>query len=156
MERRFPQVTGSSLDRKRFNLPEDFSGEVNIVLIAFQQWQQSVVDTWLPLLQEIETRYEGVRYYELPVIQRYNRLAQFYINEGMRAGIPDWEARARTITLYVDKLPFRQALDLSSESEIYVLAVERTGRVLWSEQGPYLPHKGATLMKLLETAQARG
>jgi len=44
----FPSVTGSNLQRRKLDLPEGFEGELNLVLIAFQQWQQSQVDTWIP------------------------------------------------------------------------------------------------------------
>jgi len=85
------------------------------MLIAFQQWQQRQVDTWLPLAQRLEATYSALRYYELPTIRRLNTLARTFINEGMRAGIPDPVARERTITLYVDKRAFREMLGLCSE-----------------------------------------
>jgi hypothetical protein len=122
-------------------LPADLEGELNILLIAFQRWQQSVIDTWVPFARQLEETTEGVSYYELPVIQRMNVLARTFINEGMRAGIPDQVARERTITLYVDKLAFRQALELPSEEDIYVLLVDREGNVIWKEEGTFSPEK---------------
>jgi hypothetical protein len=106
---RFPAVTGSNLQRQKLSLPQDFRGELNLVLIAFQQWQQTQVDTWLPFVRQLEENHSGVRYYELPTIQRRSVLSRTLINEGMRAGIPDPVARERTITLYVDKETFREA-----------------------------------------------
>jgi hypothetical protein len=86
-----------------------------------------------------------VRYYELPVIQRLNVLARTFINEGMRSGIPDRLARARTITLYLDKVAFRRALELPHEDDIYVLLVDRQGQVLWRSGGAFTPEKGEGL-----------
>ncbi len=37
------------------------------------------------------------------------------LNEGMRAGIPERATRAHTITLYLDKAAFRQALAIPDE-----------------------------------------
>jgi hypothetical protein len=130
-------------------LPADLEGELNILLIAFQRWQQSVIDTWVPFARQLEETTEGVSYYELPVIQRMNVLARTFINEGMRAGIPDQVARERTITLYVDKLAFRQALELPSEEDIYVLLVDREGNVIWKEEGTFSPEKGEELAEEL-------
>jgi hypothetical protein len=141
----FPSVTGSNLQREKRNLPEDLEGELNLVLIAFQQWHQTQVNTWIPFARQLEETHSGVRYYELPTIQRRNVLARTFINEGMRAGIPDPVARERTITLYLDKHAFREALQLPSEDDIYVLLLDRQGRVLWRAEGAFTPEKGESL-----------
>lgn len=145
----FPAVTGSNLQRRKVSLPDGFEGDLNLVLIAFQQWQQTQVDTWIPFAKQLEEAYSGVRYYELPTIQRLNILARTFINEGMRAGIPDPLARERTITLYVDKTAFRQALQLPREDDIYVLLVDRLGQVLWQTEGVFSQEKGESLAATL-------
>jgi hypothetical protein len=141
----FPSVTGSNLQRRKLDLPEGFEGELNLVLIAFQQWHQSQVDTWIPLARQLEEAHPALRYYELPTIQRLNALARTFINEGMRAGIPDPVSRERTITLYVDKTAFKQALQLPREDDIYVLLLDREGRVLWRAEGILTQEKGESL-----------
>jgi hypothetical protein len=153
---RLPAVSGSNLQRQKLNLPEDLEGALNLVLVAFQQWQQQQVDTWLPLAREMEAANPALRYYELPTIQRLNVLARTFINEGMRAGIPDPVARERTITLYVDKRAFREALSLPSEENIYVLLLDRQGRVLWRAEGTFAPEKGESLAGAVEQALAPG
>jgi hypothetical protein len=145
----FPAVTGSNLQRKKLNLPQDFEGQQNLVLIAFQQWQQSQVDTWLPFARQLEETHPGVRYYELPTIRRLNALSRTFVNEGMRAGIPDPVARERTITIYLDKLAFRQALQLPGEDDIHVLLLDRQGRVLWRAEGAFTAEKGESLAATL-------
>ena len=50
----FPTVTGSNLQRKSLRLPEGFEGEWNLVFIAFQQWQQRQVDSWLSFAKQLE------------------------------------------------------------------------------------------------------
>lgn len=152
----FPAVSGSNLQRKRWNLPEDLQGEWNLVLVAFQRWQQTQVDTWLPFARQVEETYPAVRYYELPTIQRLNALARTFINEGMAAGIPDPLARERTITLYVDKVAFREALDLPDEDDIYVLLLDRQGRVLWRAEGAFTSEKGESLAEALRGGQTPG
>lgn len=141
----FPTVTGSNLHRKKLTLPQDLQGELNVVLIAFQQWQQTQVDTWIPFARQLENTHPGLHYYELPTIQRLNVLARTFINEGMRAGLPDPVVRERTITLYLDKDKFRQALELPHEDEIYVLLLDSQGQVLWRAEGVFTPEKGESL-----------
>jgi hypothetical protein len=149
----FPAVTGSNLQRKKLNLPQDFEGQQNLVLIAFQQWQQSQVDTWLPFARQLEETHPGVRYYELPTIRRLNALSRTFVNEGMRAGIPDPVARERTITLYLDKNAFRQALQLPGEDDIYVLLLDSQGTVLWQAEGGFTPEKGDSLAAAVRRGQ---
>ena len=145
----FPTVTGSSLERDTLTLPRDLEGERNLVFVAFQQWQQTQVDTWIPFARRLEETDPALRYYELPTIRKLNPLARTFINEGMRAGIPDPVARERTITLYLDKKAFRQALALPSEDDIYVLLLDREGTVLWQAEGAFTPEKGESLAEAL-------
>jgi hypothetical protein len=151
MQSHFPAVFGSNLERRQFTLPGDLDGDLNVLVIAFQQWHQSLVNTWLPFLDQLEARFAAVRAYELPVISRRGRLAQSFIDGGMRAGIPDRRARERTITLYLDKEPFRQALGLPGEEEIYVLLVDRQGQVLWQAQGAFSAEMGESLAAAVAT-----
>jgi hypothetical protein len=141
----FPAVTGSNLQRKKLILPQDFQGELNLVLIAFQQWQQARVDTWILFAKQLEETHPTMRYYELPTIQRLYGLARTFINEGMRAGIPDPVARERTITLYLDKRAFQEALQLPGEDDIHVLLLDRQGRVLWRAEGAFTQENGESL-----------
>lgn len=147
----FPIVTGANLLRRKVTLPADFEGQLNIVLIAFQRWQQSVIDTWVPFAKQLEETNQGVSYYELPVIQRRNVLARTFINEGMRAGIPDQVARERTITLYVDKVAFRGALELPHEDDIYIVLVDREGNAIWKGEGAFTTEKGESLAEAIRS-----
>lgn len=150
---RFPTIEGSNLERDKVLLPQDLEGDLNVVLVAFQQWQQNTIDTWLAPLEPLERERSGLKVYELPVIQRMNRLYQMVINEGMRAGIPNRRARQRTITLYLDKTSFRRALGMADEDDIYVLLLDRRGQVLWRTRGRYTAEKAAGLAEAIDDAQ---
>ncbi len=151
----FPTVTGSNLLRQKLTLPRDFRGELNVVFVAFQQWQQMEVNSWIPLAQELEKQTRGLYYYELPTIQSRNIFYQKFINEGMRAGIPNQTSRERTITLYLDKAAFRRSLEMPDEDHIYVLIVDRLGKVLFSTRGAYTPEAGKSCAKLSSSTFTR-
>ena len=153
-EPRFPPVEGSSLAGTRHRLPGTLAGEVNLLLVAFQQRQQADVDTWLPLARELGAAHPGLRTYELPVISRGYRLVSGMIDGGMRAGIPDPAVREATITLYIDKSPFRRALAIATEDDIAVLLVDRSGTVLWRAVGPLQETRSAGLRAAVEEAGA--
>jgi hypothetical protein len=147
---RFPSVESANLDKHPVKLPQDFAGQRNLVLIAFQREQQKDVDTWLHQMKQFEAVDSDLRYYELPVISRLNVIARWFIENGMRGGIPDHKQRERTITLYLDKDPFRAALGLPDEKRIYALLLDRHGNVLWRSEGTLDANKATSLKEILE------
>ena len=128
-EARFPRLIASNLEKRKFTLPDDFEGSRNLLLVAFQREQQQQVDTWLREMRRFEELDPEFRYYELPTIQSPNRLVRWFIDTGMRRGIPDQKARSRTITLYTDKQPFLKALGITDENRIHCFLVNRSGQV---------------------------
>ena len=145
----FPKVSGSNLLRQKLTLPQDFQGKFNLIFIPFEQWQQMEVDSWMALAKKLEEQFEGLVFYELPTIQSRNSFYQIFINEGMRAGIPNPKTRERTITLYLDKSDFRTALDMSDETHIYVLVVDRQGKEFFRTRGPFSSEGEAALRQIL-------
>ena len=131
----WPSLQASDLNKRKIELPGGLAGELNVLLVAFQREQQKDVDTWLPLLPALVKAHPKLAYYEIPVISRSNSLLRWIIDNGMRGGIPDKQQRARTITLYLDKKPFLETLEISSEDRIYVLVVNKSGKVLWRTEG---------------------
>ena len=157
---RFPEVEGSNLEGEQFALPSDFKGELNVVLVAFQREQQSDVDSWMPFLRSVGESRPDLRVYEIPTLGRGYRLMRPFIDGGMRRGIPDRAVRAATITLYIDKTPFRESLRLPDEERIYLLLVDRQGRVHWRTDGRFDERAAAELARRIDetrtTLDARG
>lgn len=147
----FPTVVAKDLHRKTVKLPEDFEGELNILFVPFKQWQQMSVNTWIPFVEKIEDENPGVYYYELPTIRKMNIISRTFINEGMRAGIPNPKSRARTITLYLNKSKFRKVLNIQNEDIIYVFLVDGNGKILWRTTGEYTSEKGEELSKIIQS-----
>ena len=137
------------MQRAKLTLPQDFAGKVNLLFIAFQQWQQDEVNTWIPLAESCEAQYPGFVYYELHTIRSLNALSKFFINEGMRAGIPNPKSRERTITLYLEKDDFRTALGLEDEEHIFALMIDQQGNELWRARGPLSQSSEASLLEAL-------
>jgi len=145
----FPTVRGSNLLRQKLTLPQDFQGRLNLVFIPFERRHQTEVDSWSALAEELEEKYEGLVYYELPTLQNGGAFYKIFLNEGMRAGIPNPKTRERTITLYLDKADFRAALGLPDEEHIYVLVVDRQGKEFFRVRGPYSREGEAALRQAL-------
>lgn len=147
----FPTVTGKNLNSEEFTLPVDFTGRVNIVLVAYQREQQSEIDTWLTLARELEAEFpETVRYWELPTISSGYRWMSFIIDSGMRSGIPDSTARERTITLYIDRGLFLEALEIPDMETVDVFLLDDAGYVRWRARGPGTDDTGEALRQAVE------
>jgi hypothetical protein len=99
----FPIVRGENLEGRTFTLPTDLGGTYNLLFIAFKREQQFDIDSWLPLAKQLEKEYPALAYYELPTIYRGHSLFRWWLNTGMRMGIPDKKAREVTITLYLNE-----------------------------------------------------
>lgn len=145
----FPEVSGFNLSGDEFNLPGNFEKPYNIVMIAYTQQQQYDVYTWLPLLEDIESDFENVRYYELPTLPRYNPLFRAQIDAWMIAGIPSEDTRSRTITLYLDVDAFNEAIQVPNIRQMRILLVTPEGEILWQDVGSYTTEKGDELYRLI-------
>jgi len=62
----------------------------------------------------------------------------------------DQTARERTITLYIDKDPFKSALGIESEDDIHLFLVDREGEILWRSSGEYTEGKASELIKVID------
>jgi hypothetical protein len=151
----FPALSASNLEGETLRLPGDFAGDRNLLLIAFQREQQKNVDTWLHEMTRFQLS-PGFHYYELPTIDKMNPFVRWFINNGMRRGIPDHNARSRTITLYLNKPAFLKALSLPDEKRIYAILVDRSGRVLWRAEGDFDEAKASSLQKVLAGGKSGG
>lgn len=146
----FPNVNGSNLEGRKFNLPEDFEAKLNLVSIAFYGDQQSLVNTWLPTVSRLTRTYDTLKFYELPTLSKENGLSRAFIDGGMRAAIQDRATREVTITLYVDRMAFLKYIGETSDRTIYMLLVNRQGEILWRGQGAYTSAQEESLEKVLQ------
>jgi hypothetical protein len=145
-----PTVSGTNLNRQELEFPRDFRGDLNLVFVPFLQSQQAVINTWFPLADALEASFPEFAYYELPTIDQMSALSRTFINEGMRAGIPNAAARERTVTLYVDTGILMRALDIPSKRDVHVLLVDRRGSILWRTTGSFDAAKGRDLARVIE------
>jgi hypothetical protein len=138
----FPTVKGNNLEKKQYKLPQDFEGKLNIVTVAFQQWQQGLVNSWVPFLEEIKQTHPEISFYELPTMSRGYKGMKFMIDGGMRMGIPDKNIRSRTITLYLDKKKFMKNLDINNDETIITFLVDTKGEIYLKIKGEFDSEKG--------------
>lgn len=146
---RLPRVEGTNLARKKMVFPDDFAGEFNLVFIAFLRQHQDLIDEWVPFVEQLTEEFPGLQYYEFPTLPRRGFFYRTFLNEGMRAGIPDPATRARTITLYLNKGAFRQTLEINNERSMWVYLFNQAGDVLWRTEGKFSEEIGRSLREYL-------
>lgn len=148
----FPQLKAKDLEGRTVELPGGLGGAVNLVVLAFQRDHQHPIETWLPHLVRLEETFPGLEVWEVPALSRSYRIWRGAIDSGMRAGIPDPRVRRHTLTTYTDLRGLQRALDLPDLDQIYLLLVDRGGRVLWRGRGAYSEATLAELSAVLEAA----
>jgi hypothetical protein len=153
--RHFPNVSGSSLDGKRFNLPRDLKGKVNIVIIAFRREQTDIIEQWAGPLKDVMKTDPSLEVYELPTLGLSYSPFRWWIDGGMRAGIVDEEVRRRTITIYTNKRNFKVKLGIPNEETIYIFLVGKDGRIIMRVQGDFTEEKHQQLRNAINMSIAR-
>ncbi len=149
----FPQLSGSSLAGEDFEFPESFGADLTLAVVAFWDWQQPMVDSWIEAATLLERQSPGFEYFEMPVIQRSTPAVHEFIDDGMRDGIPDRISREKTVTLYVDKRGFMRSLGLPTDDEIYAILMDKSGIVLRVWAGSATPNASEQLRDLVWAAE---
>lgn len=152
---KFPSISSKDLNGRQRTLPNDFEGNWNLLLIAYEQWQQNEVNTWLPVVDKLENDVDGFHYYELPVVGEMGMFGRMQLDYWMRNGIPDSETRDRTITLYTDQTDFRDALEIPDQEHIALLMLDNDGNVIWRGDGAYSSDTAKSLIDEVESLSAR-
>lgn len=80
-----------------------------------------------------------------PVLSTSYSPFRWWIDGGMKAGFVDEMARRRTITIYTRKRVFKSQLGILSEETIYVLLVDRKGKVFLRLEGEFTEEKSHQL-----------
>ena len=143
----FPKVKAENLNKVEVEVPDDLQGDPRILIVAFQQWHQRLVNSWVPFLSTLIDKFPNFDFYELPTIRKMNFLYRRFIDGGMRAGIPSIDTRRRTVTLYIDKESFKETLEIESEESIYLFLINSNGEVVWREEGGITEEKAVALSK---------
>jgi hypothetical protein len=145
---KMPTVEADTLNEKSLMLPRDLPGEKTLVLIAFAESQQKNVDTWIAGLNLNTANFSWI---ETPVIDPLYSFFSGFIQNGMRKGIPDLQARARTVTIFTKRADFLKAMGLpESTNTIYAIVVDRTGNILARAEGDFASQKASVLLAALK------
>lgn len=149
----FPAMQAANLNDTHFNLPQNFGGQVNLIVISFAREQQHAVDSWLPAARKLEAANGGFRYYELPTMSRQNVLYRWWFDAALRSNTTDKDLRSRILPVYVNKHKFLRSLHVRNDKNVVAVVVDQSGRVYWRGDGQYTDEKGQALISALPKGQ---
>jgi hypothetical protein len=150
---KFPAVTGTNLLGAAHDLPQDFAGSYNLVVISFDEDQTVRAEGWLPLARELAEQNPDFAYYSLPTLKAMTPLVRGIITGGMNVVIPDEHLREITIMLFLDDLDsFLNGLSITDTNGLQVFLLNAAGEVIWRASGDYSETSGAALRTALEAA----
>lgn len=152
---KFPTTTARSLEGREVTLPADFTGERNVVIVAFRRQQQGLVDSWVPWLETRAAADPGFRFYELPTIGRTWVPVRRFIDGGMAAAIREPVVLRRTLTIYGDVRHVTTPLAIENRSTIALFLVDGSGTVRWSGSGGFDPTVARSLGVALDSDARR-
>ncbi len=148
----FPQLVGIDLEGERRELPKSFDKKTNIVAVAFKREQQTNVNGWIKVMDEIIEKNTEIGFFELPLIYELDVVSRSFINNGMRRGIPDVKARKRTITVYTNREDFFKAMQMK-EGSIYLLVIDQSGKISHRIEGDATDKNVASLQNFLKKSR---
>jgi hypothetical protein len=132
----FPPIESENLLKEAVRLPEQLPADRSLLIMAFQREQQENVETWI---HGMHLENSPLPWLEIPLIDNPGMLGRWFINSGMRSGIPDDYTRAHVISLYPDKAEFLGAIGIEDEGAVYALVVTRKGEIVERIKGDYSP-----------------
>ncbi len=147
--RSLPNIKAVDLNKKAVNWPAGLPSDRTVLIIAFTRGQQSQVDGWV---SGLKLKSSGApAWFEVPMINNPGSIARYFIDNGMRSGIPGTEARSHVVTVYGKKADLMKQMGLVGEKSVHVLVVDRKGNILESVSGAYSDAGAAAVNKTIKS-----
>ncbi|NBV51120.1 hypothetical protein EBR78_07885 [bacterium] len=145
----FPAVTGKNLQGKQFVFPRDFRSARVLIIFGYEREQAALLSSWVIGLDLANRDWE---WYEMPVISAPLILGSWFIDGGMRKGIPDIRLQERVITLYTDREKFSNSLGIPFNIQgVYAVVVDQKGKLLGYIQGGYTVEGAQQIERWMKT-----
>ena len=123
----FPDISGQSLEKQSFRIPQDLRAQKTLLLIGYRQNAQFDIDRWMIGLDMTGT---DIPVIELPAIQGFiPRLFSRQIDEGMRSGIPD-ELWSVVVTVYEDGSRIQSFTGNENPNNARVVLLDSSAKVI--------------------------
>ena len=131
--RRLPAIELVTLSGRRIILPDSGSGPGTLLAFAFRRQDQSLVDSWLPWVEQVAAT--GCGFYEVPLLgPSVPRFLRGVVRAGMRTTVPR-QLHRHLAPYYGDIDRIAKALGLLDRTTAHIVLVACDGRVVLQAQG---------------------
>jgi hypothetical protein len=145
-----PQVQAESLAEVKITMPQGLPAERTLVMIGFEFDHQKVMDEWLDKMNLRPTQRPWLQLQLHGIGAGYSWLSGF-INSRKRPYFPDAYQRERVVPVYTNVKAFITAMGLPEDTKtVYLLVVQRDGKVLATAQGRYDASAAQALLATLD------
>ena len=144
----FPEMRVKNLMDETKHFPREFPADRTLLLIAFQPGQQEILDDWSQRLKLDQLG--AAQWLELPVIDDPGAFLRWFVDTGMRSGIPNPETRARVFTIYAPRVEFVRSLGLPDTTQVHIAVADRDGRIITHVSGSWTARKEERLREVLK------
>jgi hypothetical protein len=131
---RLPELRGDYLSERKALLPDDASGRVALLMLGFTYKSRFAVEEWGKRFRAEFQKNPQITFYEIPMISGLGRAAKWFIESGMRRGTPKAD-HERVITVYGGADPWKQRLQVKTETEAYLILLDPKGNIAWLHSG---------------------
>ncbi len=151
--RQLPTLSGNALNGNALTLPDDFTKDVNLVALPFDEEQQLEVLNYLPLFRQLESANERVGYYSVAPLPNLSPAVRLLVVGGIQVGLSDEAVRAVSMVLFLeDQEAFLTALDITDTEQMSVLVLAQDGRLLGVVTGNYTAENAEALQSIVNNA----
>ena len=133
---RLPPLRGEFLSGRKAVLPDAARGHVALVALGFSYESRIAVEAWTARFRRDFGADSAVSFFEVPVLGGMARVARPFIDGGMRRGTPK-ALHENVITVYGGAGEWKLRLGFREPDDAYLVLLDRGGRVVWRQAGPF-------------------
>ena len=156
MTDRFPQFETHDLEGKDVQVPGELTGDPNLVILAFQQEHQQVIESWMPSIRKLEADNPTMESWVVTLVPRKYKWVYGTIVSRIKGGITDPNLRRHTLTACLDLKPPQSESGPPSAEQIGPYVLDRSGSIQAYEAGSFTEEKLARIAAAVRASNPAG
>ncbi|MCL4361700.1 mitochondrial ATPase complex subunit ATP10 [Candidatus Dependentiae bacterium] len=134
IEKKFPEITGTTLENKKITLPQDIKGKIGIIVLSFKKKSQKSVDLWTNYILENYSKNKDVAYYEIPIISWFYYPISWFIDNSMKRHL-NKDLHSHVLTSYGRVRKYIQELNIKNLNTSHVFVLDKQGKIAQVYEG---------------------
>lgn len=148
--KKFPQLSGTTLNGKTISLPKQTEGKFAVIGIAYSLKAQEDLNTWYqPIYTEVmENKFIPAQVYFIPMTGNIKGMSQDKIKSKMKEGMDsEWH---KYVLVYQEKPDnYIKELGMNEKDKTYIFVLNPRGEIVYSTFGEYTEKKMESIIDKL-------